>query len=278
MSRPGAAPSGGRSFARSALLREAGAIVLTGIAVGLAFNYIGLSSRPSRGLPWIARAVRLDSAESLAVAARAPAPPAPAAPVPLAPAAPAKARSGAPPKAPPARAARHASPLAGGASPARASTLDPAPTPAVPPAPAAAAANVSQAQARPAGADSTNDLPAIPEAERPLKVSLATVSRFVKAGAALVVDAREAEEFAAGHIPGAVNVPYDDAVRDPAPLSKLDTAGRPIIVYCSGGTCESSRLLAEMLVRDLGQRRVLVYEGGFPEWAASGEPVSRESR
>jgi rhodanese-related sulfurtransferase len=112
----------------------------------------------------------------------------------------------------------------------------------------------------------------------PLKVSLATVSRFVKAGAALLVNAREAQQFTEGHIPGAVSVPYDDAVRDPTLLGKLDPGERPIIVYCSGGTCESSLPLAEMLVRDFGPRRVLVYEGGFPEWAASGEPVSRESR
>lgn len=264
MGRWGLASRGGKSSARPALVRDAVAIVLVGIALGLAFNYLGLSSRQPHGLPWIARAVVLDSADSLALAARAP--------VHLEPAAPAPARSGAERKAPPVSAARHGRPPLNGASPARASTLDPAPAPAPP----AAAGNASEAN--PGGADTTSDLPAIPEAERPLKVSLATVSRFVKAGAALLVDAREAQEFAEGHIPGAVNVPYEDALRDPTPLGKLDPGGRPIIVYCSGGTCESSLLLAQMLVRDFGQRRVLVYEGGFPEWAASGEPVDRASR
>jgi rhodanese-related sulfurtransferase len=119
------------------------------------------------------------------------------------------------------------------------------------------------------------DVPVIPDVAGPLQVDLPLVAKLVAADAALVVDAREASEFAAGHIPGAVNVPFDDAYRNPGRLETLEPRGRPIVVYCSGGTCESSRMLAEMLVRDHGKRRVLVFEAGFPEWANSGQPVSR---
>ena len=42
---------------------------------------------------------------------------------------------------------------------------------------------------------------------------------------------------------------------------------------CEGGECEASRELARTLV-DSGFRKVLVYTGGFPEWAASGYAVT----
>jgi len=115
----------------------------------------------------------------------------------------------------------------------------------------------------------------IPDLDRPLRVGIETVAKFVEAKAALIVDAREPVEFAAGHIPGAVNLPYDEMARDPAPLRSLDAAGRPIIVYCSGAGCESSRMLAETMLRDFELKRVLVFEGGFPEWVAAGRPIER---
>jgi rhodanese-related sulfurtransferase len=122
------------------------------------------------------------------------------------------------------------------------------------------------------------DLPAIPDVSRPLTVKLPTVLKFVAARAALVVDARDHDAFVRGHIPGAVSIPYDEAAGDPTRLGALDPGERPIIVYCSGGHCEASRMLAEILVQDLKRHRVLVYEGGFPEWEAAGNPVSRGDR
>lgn len=130
-------------------------------------------------------------------------------------------------------------------------------------------------RATPAESRSHGDVPVIPDVAGPLEVDLPLLAKLVAAGAALVVDARDASEYAAGHIPGAVNVPFDDAYRNPGRLEALEARGRPIVVYCSGGTCESSRMLAEMLVRDHGRRRVLVFEAGFPGWAGSGQPVSR---
>jgi rhodanese-related sulfurtransferase len=116
-------------------------------------------------------------------------------------------------------------------------------------------------------------LPVIPDVPGPLAVKLEAVQQLVRARGAMVIDAREPDEFAAGHIPGAISIPYEAAGGEPERLQALDSGGRPILVYCSGGTCESSRMLAEMLVRDFGKRRVLVYEGGFPEWASAGNPV-----
>lgn len=58
-----------------------------------------------------------------------------------------------------------------------------------------------------------------------------TAHRLVEAGAALI-DVRTAEEFAAGHIPGAINVPVH---RLEARLAELPDKDRPIVVYCRSG-------------------------------------------
>jgi len=119
-------------------------------------------------------------------------------------------------------------------------------------------------------------LPEIPDVGRPIQIGLAAVKSFFDAGAALFVDAREAAEYAEGHVPGAVNLPFDESVTDLARLESLDAAGKPIIVYCGGGGCEVSIQLAGALIQ-AGQRKVLVYEGGFPEWEAARYPVASGS-
>jgi rhodanese-related sulfurtransferase len=116
-------------------------------------------------------------------------------------------------------------------------------------------------------------LPEIPDLDRPLSVELDTVRKFVEANAAMVLDAREPDDYKAGHIPGALNVPYDTAGSDPARLGALDSGGRPIIIYCGGGTCEVSMSLAETLIYQHAKRKVLVYMGGWPDWQGAGLPV-----
>ncbi len=87
---------------------------------------------------------------------------------------------------------------------------------------------------------------------------------------AAFVDARDAEKFAAGHIPGAINLPtsaYRDGEAD-LPLPK----GFLVVIYCDGGHCELSHELADLLVDD-GYRKVRVYEGGYEEWDQLGMPL-----
>lgn len=248
-------PGSGRE-PRSQLLREAAMIVATGLALGVAFNALALSARSPRALPWIARPAPLADVGALV----APDPP-PDAPAVVAGEAPPSGGPGVKPETPP---PQHAAPPAEPASRGPRQVTGAHDGTEAPP--------VSVA-----GPPPVAGIPVIPDVEGPLRVPRDLVSKLVAARAALVVDAREAVEFAAGHIPGAINVPYDEAVRDPSRVEHLDAGGRPTIVYCSGGDCEASRMLAEMMVRDFGRRRVLVFEGGYPEWAAAGEPVSRET-
>jgi rhodanese-related sulfurtransferase len=55
---------------------------------------------------------------------------------------------------------------------------------------------------------------------------------IIKDGSHLVVDARTAEEFGKGHIPGAINIPAEEMAARNGEVS----AGKPVVVYCSTGT------------------------------------------
>jgi rhodanese-related sulfurtransferase/DNA-binding transcriptional ArsR family regulator len=103
-----------------------------------------------------------------------------------------------------------------------------------------------------------DDLEPIPTAEL-LKRS--------KQGLVTVLDVRPAREFAAGHLPGAINVPVEDLGQHLRKLPK----GREIIAYCRGPYCLLA-VDAVALLRTKGfkARRL---EDGFPEWKASGLPV-----
>ena len=89
----------------------------------------------------------------------------------------------------------------------------------------------------------------------------------VRLGLVTVLDVRPPEEFAAGHLPGAVNVPADDLVRR---LKKLPKT-REVIAYCRGPYCLLS-VDAVALLRKKGYRARRL-EDGFPEWKAAGLPV-----
>jgi rhodanese-related sulfurtransferase len=116
------------------------------------------------------------------------------------------------------------------------------------------------------------NLPEIPAVGRPVQIELGAVELYVDANAAYLIDARDPFEYEEGHLPGSVNLPYDQAISDPALLESLDTGGRPIIAYCGGGDCEVSYSLALELTA-IGHERVAVYVGGFPEWQENGLPV-----
>jgi len=91
------------------------------------------------------------------------------------------------------------------------------------------------------------------------------------------VDARSAEEFAAGHIPGALLLPLDDfdeAVSSWKDLIPLETL---LIAYCAGAGCDSSLDVAELL-REEGYSRVKVFFGGWEQWKGAGYPVEKEKQ
>ncbi len=91
------------------------------------------------------------------------------------------------------------------------------------------------------------------------------------------VDARSAEEFGAGHIPGALLLPpddFDEAVSSWTDLIPLETL---LITYCAGAGCDSSWDVAELLEEE-GYSRVKVFFGGWQEWKGAGYPVEKDEQ
>jgi len=94
------------------------------------------------------------------------------------------------------------------------------------------------------------------------------------------VDARRTKIYEEGHVAGARNISPWEGDAD-AKITALVNEGRdgalPVVVYCSGGDCEDSRLLARKLV-ELGYRNLLIYRDGFPDWARQGRPQAKGAR
>lgn len=110
------------------------------------------------------------------------------------------------------------------------------------------------------------------EAE-PFPVILAEIEDLLSDGA-LLVDARNADDYRAGHLAGAVSLPLG---RVDALLDRFRTevpADRTLILYCSGFGCPDSHALGVRLIGE-GYADVLVFEGGFPEWRDAGKAVER---
>jgi rhodanese-related sulfurtransferase/biotin operon repressor len=90
-----------------------------------------------------------------------------------------------------------------------------------------------------------------------------------KKGLVTVLDVRPAEEYAAGHLPGAINIPIDRLDDLSAKLPRR----KEIVAYCRGPYCLMSFEAVETLrKRGLKARRL---KNGFPEWRAAGLPVER---
>lgn len=114
--------------------------------------------------------------------------------------------------------------------------------------------------------------PSVPETPHPIE--LAAFKQLYDADGALIVDARATPQYEDGHIAGAISLPFNGAPADPERVRRLDSGGRPIVVYCLSPTCELSKDLARFLVES-GRRRVLVFEGGLREWEAAGFSIVR---
>jgi rhodanese-related sulfurtransferase len=106
-------------------------------------------------------------------------------------------------------------------------------------------------------------------------VGLAEFRSAVDGKSAIILDARPSVFFEQGHVPGAVNLARDNFAQDYRRLSAvLKAAGdKPMIVYCSGGECHDSRLVANALLT-LGFGNVKVFTGGWEDWSAAKLPVS----
>lgn len=105
-----------------------------------------------------------------------------------------------------------------------------------------------------------------------------------------ILDARSPEQYAAGHIPGAVNLPAAAITRTingipgmlaPIPVVEQALGDRgvsrnsQVVIYDNFGGVQATRLF--WILDYLGHPRVSVLQGGFELWQQEGRPVSRET-
>ena len=106
----------------------------------------------------------------------------------------------------------------------------------------------------------------------PLNVTIDIVEHLRSNGEAIIIDARDEADFNNGRILGSINIPYEYYEDYEYQLDEVDLE-KILIIYCSGGECSLSIDLADYLMQDKGFFNVLIYEGGWPEWKDSGNPI-----
>ena len=90
--------------------------------------------------------------------------------------------------------------------------------------------------------------------------------RRASGAAPVVIDVRTAEEYATGHIPGALNIPFDEVAQR---IAEID-APHGVALYCMVGPRARK---GEAALLSAGYDRVLHIEGGLAAWQAAGLPV-----
>lgn len=123
---------------------------------------------------------------------------------------------------------------------------------------------------------------------RSLRIDSAELASILSREDLLVLDVRKPEDYAAGHIPGAVNLPVNktfrqsgrtDRVAGPAYIQELfGNAGidrqKQLVVYDDGAFIDAGRMFWVLEV--YGHQRVRLLDGGFPAWRHLGMDVSTQ--
>ncbi len=91
-----------------------------------------------------------------------------------------------------------------------------------------------------------------------------------KDAALIILDVRTPEEFAAGHVPGAINIPYTYL---PASISHLkDASEKDIVLYCESGV-RAERAASRL--RENGFTRLLHLDGDMKKWRENEQPTEK---
>jgi rhodanese-related sulfurtransferase len=88
----------------------------------------------------------------------------------------------------------------------------------------------------------------------------------------VLVDVREADEFAAGHMPGAVHISRGMLEFRFSGMPALQARDLKIVLYCK---TSGRAALAAAALHEMGYLNVQSIAGGFDAWAAAGKPVAK---
>lgn len=86
------------------------------------------------------------------------------------------------------------------------------------------------------------------------------------------IDARPAEKYAEGHIPGARSLPFQTLVNHFETAANLIDSKKTLVVYCGNRDCDDALLLAGEL-KNMGTPHLALYVDGFELWRKHGGEV-----
>ena len=105
----------------------------------------------------------------------------------------------------------------------------------------------------------------------PEPVEMDDLLERARSGKVVILDTRPANEYAAGHIAGAISVPVDELKERLRKLPK----GKAYVAYCRGPYCVYADRAVQVL-RKSGRKAQRLIDG-FPEWKAAGLPVDEST-
>ncbi len=135
-----------------------------------------------------------------------------------------------------------------------------------------------QAEISPAAGKPSAAIAAKPDAppESPVveSLDLAGMKKVLAEGSAIIVDARSAQSYAFGHVPGAISLPASDFDASYEEKKILLPPSVRIVVYCTSASCDESEHVLDAL-KARGHKRLLHYENGWNEYELAGLPVEK---
>ena len=103
------------------------------------------------------------------------------------------------------------------------------------------------------------------------EISVASADQAIR-DADVLVDVRETDEFAAGHLPGAVHISRGMLEFKFSGAPALQPRDIKIVLYCK---TSGRAALAAVALHDMGYLNVQSIAGGFDAWVAAGKPVAK---
>ena len=109
------------------------------------------------------------------------------------------------------------------------------------------------------------------ESGESMVISLDAAEKHFNAGSAVFMDARNSDQYAEGHIRGAISLPWHKVEERFMEVMPTISPDAHIITYCDGQTCQLSHDLA-LFLHEMGFE-VNVLVNGWSRWKESGLPV-----
>lgn len=105
------------------------------------------------------------------------------------------------------------------------------------------------------------------------RIAVADLRTRIASGDIVVVDARPSQDFAAGHIPGAISLPADEIDELLATQSLPIPVDRDVVTYCARTDAGDAEHVGRLLDSAVGCPRIHVLAGGWDAWIGAGAPV-----